>query len=99
MLMVIGVVSSKDKQKGNIEKISKAIINLQPIADSTITPRNIRRTVKEAINVLKDEKLSISVRAANALSILDEVSQDPNMPSFARVTIWSSVSILESIRE
>jgi uncharacterized protein (UPF0147 family) len=97
--MVIDVVSSKNKQKDNVEKISKALVSLQPIADSTITPRNIRRTVKEAINVLKDDKLSLSVRAANALSILDEVSQDPNMPSFARVTIWSSVSILESIRE
>ena len=49
--------------------------------------------------VLQDSKLSVAVRAANAISMLDEVAQDPNMPSFARVTLWSAVSELESIRE
>lgn len=49
--------------------------------------------------MLQDLKLSVGVRAANAVSMLDEISQDPNMPSFARVTIWSAVSTLESIRD
>jgi uncharacterized protein (UPF0147 family) len=49
--------------------------------------------------MLQDEKTSIAVRAANAISLLDEISQDPNMPSFSRVTIWSAVSTLESIKE
>ena len=93
------MVSIKQKEKENEEKVNRAIGTLQSIADSNITPRNIRRIVKDAIIVLKDNKLSVSVRAANALSMLDEVSQDPNMPSFARVTIWSSVSTLESVRE
>ncbi|MDG7001844.1 MAG: UPF0147 family protein, partial [Nitrososphaerota archaeon] len=34
-----------------------------------------------------DTKISIGVRAANSISILEEVSQDPNMPSFSRVDI------------
>ncbi|MEM4297592.1 MAG: UPF0147 family protein [Nitrososphaerota archaeon] len=90
---------SAKKKKENEEKLSKAIATLQSVADSIVTPRNIRKTVKEAINILQDPKLSIAVRAANAVSMLDEISQDPNMPSFARVTIWSAVSTLESIRE
>jgi len=49
--------------------------------------------------MLQDAKQSVAVRAANAISLLDEVAQDPNMPSFARVTLWSAVSGLESIRE
>jgi len=72
---------------------------LQQIADSTTTPRNIRKIVKDSIIMLQDASLSLSVRAANAISLLDEVSQDPNMPSYARVTIWSAVSNLESIKE
>lgn len=51
------------------------------------------------MTMLQDTKLSPGVRAANAISMLDEVSQDPNMPSFARVTVWSAVSTLESVRE
>ena len=87
------------RQKENEEKLAKAISTLQTVADSTITPRNIRKMVKDSIVMLQDTKLSIGVRAANAISMLDEISQDPNMPSFSRVTIWSALSTLESIRD
>jgi uncharacterized protein len=83
----------------NEEKVQKALGTLQQIVESNITPRNIRKIVKDAINMLNDTKISIGVRAANSISILEEVSQDPNMPSFSRVTIWSAVSTLESVRE
>jgi uncharacterized protein len=83
----------------NEEKVQKALGTLQQVVESNITPRNIRKIVKDAINMLNDTKISIGVRAANSISILEEVSQDPNMPSFSRVTIWSAVSTLESVRE
>jgi len=87
------------RQQENDAKLAKASLSLQQIADSNITPRNIRKIVKDSIMMLQDVKQSIAVRAANAISLLDEVAQDPNMPSFARVTLWSAVSELESIRE
>lgn len=87
------------KQQENDAKMAKAVASLQVIADSNITPRNIRKIVKDSITMLQDSKQSLAVRAANAVSLLDEVAQDPNMPSFARVTLWSAVSELESIRE
>ena len=90
---------SSKRQKENEEKLGKAVATMQSVADSNITPRNIRKIVKDAIVMLQNAQLSMSVRAANAISMLDEISQDPNMPSFARVTIWSAVSTLESIRE
>ncbi|HKW03978.1 MAG TPA: UPF0147 family protein [Nitrososphaerales archaeon] len=83
----------------NEEKVSKALTTLQQVVESNITPRNIRKIVKDAINTLTDSKTAIGIRAANSISILEEVSQDPNMPSFSRVTIWSAVSTLESVRE
>jgi len=90
---------SSKRQKENEAKLAKASGTLQTVADSNITPRNIRRIVKDAIVMLQDTKPSIGVRAANAISMLDEISQDPNMPSFSRVTIWSALSTLESIRD
>ena len=87
------------RQQENDAKLAKASLSLQQIADSNITPRNIRKIVKDSITMLQDVKQSMAVRAANAISLLDEVAQDPNMPSFARVTLWSAVSELESIRE
>jgi len=87
------------KQEENNAKLTKAAASLNQIADSNITPRNIRKIVKDSILMLQDQKQSVAVRAANAISLLDEVAQDPNMPSFARVMLWSAVSDLESIRE
>jgi uncharacterized protein len=87
------------KQQENDAKLAKATVNLNQIADSNLTPRNIRKIVKDSITMLQDQKQSLAVRAANAISLLDDVAQDPNMPSFARVTLWSAVSELESIRE
>lgn len=87
------------KQQENDGRIAKASASLQQIADSNITPRNIRKIVKDSIIALQDPKVSLAVRAANAISMLDEVAQDPNMSSFARVILWSAVSDLESIRE
>lgn len=99
--MATGVhnLSKSKKAQENDGRLTKASASLQQIADSNITPRNIRKIVKDSIVVLQDTKLSVAVRAANAISMLDEVAQDPNMPSFARVTLWSAVSELESIRE
>ena len=91
------MISKKLKQ--NEENLTKAIAKLQSIAESAATPRNIRKVIKDTVVMLQNSTLSLGVRAANAISMLDEVSQDPNMPSFTRVTIWSAVSTLESIRD
>ncbi|MCH2379917.1 MAG: UPF0147 family protein [Nitrososphaerales archaeon] len=87
------------KNNENLELLNKAIAILSSISDNPSTPRNIRKLIKDSIDILNDESLSVGVRAANAISMLEDVSQDPNIPSFSRVTIWSAVSSLESIRD
>ena len=87
------------KNDENMELLNIAIAMLSSISDNPSTPRNIRKLIKDSIDTLKDESLSVGVRAANAISMLEDVSQDPNIPSFSRVTIWSAVSSLESIRD
>jgi len=81
------------------EKIQQAIMILQRIAEDTGVPRNIRRAANEAIKILQSKTYTQAVRAANAISVLEECSQDPNMPLFARTAIWQAVSVLEQIRD
>ena len=90
---------SSNKDKENAEKMKIAIDYLKVVSENNLTPRNIRRTVKDGIDILNDDELSHGVRAANVISMLDEITQDPNIPSFSRVTVWSAVSNLESIRD
>tara|TARA_Y100000780_G_scaffold232149_2_gene261197 strand:- start:4293 stop:4583 length:291 start_codon:yes stop_codon:yes gene_type:complete len=96
---VIVLTTKKQKEKDNEERLTKAMDILNGVAANSTTPRNIRKTVKDTTIALQEVDLSVSVRAANAISTLDDLSQDPNMPSYARVTLWQAVSILESIRE
>jgi len=91
-------VSSK-RAAENEEKLASAIASLEQLAESAMAPRNIRKMLKDAVTMLNDKNLSPAVRAANAISILDEIGQDPNLPSFARVTVWRAVSELEAIKE
>ena len=58
-----------------------------------------KKTISDLIIELQTDEYSLSVRAANAISSLDDITQDPNVPSFVRTTLWQAVSVLESIRE
>lgn len=68
------------------------------VAEDTSVPRNIRRAASEAREALLKEKDDDVVRAGSAILILDEISNDPNMPVHTRTTIWNALSILETIR-
>ncbi|MDK2384825.1 MAG: UPF0147 family protein, partial [Candidatus Korarchaeota archaeon] len=58
----------------NEAKIRQALVMLMRIVNDASVPRNIRRAATEAIRQLRDESLSPGVRAANAISVLDEIS-------------------------
>jgi len=85
-------VSSEAKLKQVAEMMAR-------MADDNSVPRNIRRASAEAKNVLLNKENDAMVRASSAISILDEISNDPNMPVHTRTMIWNAMSILETIRE
>nr|WP_227410928.1 UPF0147 family protein [Thermosphaera aggregans] len=87
------------KVPDNEVKLRNAIYLLVSIVNDTAVPRNIRRAATEALNQLRDEKLTPGVKAANAISLLDQVSQDPNMPLNTRTKIWQIIAILETIHD
>jgi len=88
-----------EKKDPNIDTLNTAISTLVEISANPSTPRNIKKDLTDLITELKKQNSPVSVRAANAISALDDISQDPNMPSYVRVTLWQAVSALERIRE
>jgi len=72
---------------------------LNEVANDNTTPRNIRRAAKTAMDALQAAANSIGVRASNAISILDEISQDPNMPAYTRTRLWQVASLLEAVKD
>ncbi len=70
----------------------------EQVVQDTVVPRNIRRAAEQAIEVLTDEKKEKAVRAADAIAILEEISEDPNMPMHTRTIIWEVLGALEQIK-
>ena len=79
--------------------MQEALRSLNEVSSNIATPKTIKKNITDMVADLTNGQYSISVRAANAISMLDDVTQDPNMPSHVRVTLWQAVSKLESIRE
>lgn len=90
----------KAKRKEEYEaRIKQALGVLNEVSNDNTTPRNIRRSAKGAMDALQATANSIGVRASNAISILDEIGQDPNMPPYTRVKLWNVASILEAVKD
>ena len=87
------------KSEEYAKKLNQAMSVLNTIADDNTTPRNIRRAAKQASDMLLDQSLSVAARAANAISLMEDISQDPNMPMYSRTRIWNAISVLEGIRD
>ncbi len=80
------------------EEISNIIINLSQIEEDQSVPKNIRAKIKNAVIALKQETISIEIKKNKALQELDNLDDDPNIPTYTRTQIWNIVSLLESIQ-
>ena len=89
----------KKKLQEYEERIKEAMGVLGLVSEDTTTPRNIRRAAKQSIEALQLTQNTPAVRASSAISILDDILQDPNMPPYTRVKLWNVMSILEAIKD
>jgi uncharacterized protein len=90
------------QKKTNRESLAVAIGILESIQTnySYKVSRNSKRLIHELLDLLKhEENISLSIRAANAISVLDSMSQDRRIESHIRTMLWQVVSNLEGIRE
>ena len=89
----------KKKLEEYEERIKQALAVLGAVSEDNTTPRNIRRAAKDSMDALQTTDFTPAVRASNAISILDEILQDPNMPPYTRVKLWNVMSLLEAIKD
>ena len=59
-------------------------------------PRNVRRKVENVKKILSDESVPKDLRKANALEILDDLANNPNVPIHARSLIWNAMGQIEA---
>lgn len=89
-------MKNRDDIMKDLEPIVKLLTNI--IEDRTV-PRNIRAAAEEAKKELTEKTNNTwDIRLSSAISVLDEITNDPNMPLHTRTQIWNVVSMLETIK-
>ncbi len=72
---------------------------LSEIIDDRSVPRNIRTAAESAKKSLIEDVINEwDVKLSSAISVLDEITNDPNMPGYTRTQIWNVVSMLELVK-
>ncbi|OUJ18170.1 hypothetical protein AMET1_1074 [Methanonatronarchaeum thermophilum] len=80
----------------NKKEIERCFHVLDKIINDNSIPKNIRRAAKNAKTEMQSDE-DLTVRATNAITELNEVNEDPNIPVHARTEIWNAISILEGL--
>ncbi len=69
---------------------------MEEILDDRTVPRNIRAKVEEAVLKVKQETVTT---LSEAVYLLDDISNDVNMPEHTRTEIWHAISLVEAAKE
>lgn len=77
-------------------KLSRAVEILEAVVEDTSVPRNIRDICQSALNRLRNEEEKIHIRIGATIGMLDELSQNANLPFHTRTQIWEVASLLET---
>jgi uncharacterized protein (UPF0147 family) len=88
---------------GNNKEFDEIIAQIKQQIDSLLNdnsvPRNVKNSLSEAKAALEQENNAYSVRAGTATYKIDEISNDINLPPYARTVVWNVLSMLEGIKE
>ncbi len=78
--------------------LRRIVDSLVQLEDDVSVPRNVRRGAQNAKDELSKPRVALDVRIASAVYVLDDLANDPNLPTHGRTAIWSIISNLESLQ-
>lgn len=79
------------------EALHRIVESLDELVEDTSVPRNIRRGAQSAREQLGNSRTALDLRVAGAVTVLDDLANDPNLPTHGRTALWSIISDLESL--
>ena len=88
-----------ENEEKEIKKAIEAVLErMREVINDRSIPRNIRIIVEQATEKA-GKKEQGGINYSTAIYMLDDISNDINMPSHARTDIWEIISMLEAIKE
>ena len=81
------------------EKLVQVAILMEPLLEDNAVPRNIRKKINESREKLLSANDNFDVAISTSVYLLEEISNDINMPGHGRTDIYTIISELEKIKE
>jgi uncharacterized protein (UPF0147 family) len=95
---ISGATASVAAIDPKLQQLHRIVESLGQLAEDGSVPRNVRRGAQSARDALGKPKVALDMRIADAVNVLDELANDPNLPTHGRTAIWSIISSLESVQ-
>lgn len=80
-----------------MSSVPSVVQRMRDQAEKDAVPSNVSEMLEQAAQELEDDDKDLSVRVNSASSILDEISNDPNIRQHTRTEIWNLASKVESL--
>lgn len=80
------------------KKLEKIIREIDIILEDHTIPKNIKKALQDSREKLLSND-EWNVRLSSAMYYINKISEDINMPTHARMQIWTIMSELESLKE
>ncbi len=80
------------------ETLAQIVQQIDILLNDNSVPRNVKTALEGAKKAL-GENTEYSVKSSAATYKIDEISNDINLPPYARTVVWNILSLLESIKE
>ena len=78
------------------DTLDSAAAELEKIVEGDEVPGDVKDSLEDAIESLREGGDEVE-RAAGALNVINDVSNDPNVPMHVRTTLWNVSGELESV--
>lgn len=82
-----------------LKNVSALAERMRDMAEQGSIPSNVSEMLNEAADKLEDEEEELSVRVNTAGSLLDQISNDPNIKQHTRTEIWNLASKVENLND
>lgn len=85
------------------EKVEKTFEDVEKLLNAMIkdraVPRNIKKIAQKGLDELNKEDETAGVISSNIIYLVDDLSQDPNIPFHVRTNVYRIMTLLEKIQD
>jgi uncharacterized protein (UPF0147 family) len=82
-----------------LTKIAEVVEVIKELCNEKSMPKNIRSVLNEMEQLFLDNHKELAVKVNSAGQMIESISLDPNISSFARTQIWELSSVIEDLLE